>query len=56
MLRDQLQSSIRQHSEHENHRKQQDLEDGLFRRTLNTMQSVDLDSQRVNTLPNVARQ
>lgn len=47
MIRDELQTSFKQRTELNTHRKQQELEDDLFRRTLDVMQEVDLDSQRV---------
>ena len=51
MLRDQLQSSFMQRTEQERHRKQQEMEDGLFKKNLDTVQGVDLDSQRVRDGP-----
>ncbi|XP_015780139.1 PREDICTED: TBC1 domain family member 31-like [Acropora digitifera] len=48
MIRDELQSSFKQRSEQTIHRKQQELESRLFRRTMDTVQEVDIDSQRIS--------
>lgn len=48
MIRDELQSSFKQRSEQTIHRKQQELESRLFRRTMDTVEEVDIDSQRVS--------
>ncbi|KAK3746386.1 hypothetical protein QZH41_018222 [Actinostola sp. cb2023] len=47
MIRDELQSSFKQRTDLNTHRKQQELDDALYRRTLDTMQEVDLDSERI---------
>ena len=49
-MRGELQSSFRQRSEMTTRRKQQELEEQLYRRTVDAMQEVDLESQRVRAL------
>ncbi len=49
MIRDELQSSFKQRSEQTIQRKQQELEEQLFKRTIDAVQEVDIDSQRVST-------
>jgi len=48
LIRDELQSSFKQRSEQTIQRKQQELEEQLFKRTMNAVQEVDVDSQRVS--------
>ena len=55
MIQDELQSSFKQRSEQTIHRKQQELESRLFRRTMDTVQEVDVDSQRVSCKSNANR-
>lgn len=47
LIRDELQHSFKQRSEQVIQRKQQELEEQLFRRTMDAVQEVDIDSQRV---------
>ena len=47
LIRDELQHSFKQRAEHTVQRKQQELEEQLFRRTMDAVQEVDIDSQRV---------
>lgn len=47
LIRDELQHSFKQRSEQAIQRKQQELEEQLFRRTMDAVQEVDIDSQRV---------
>ena len=48
LLRDELQSSFKQRSEQTIQRKQQELEEQQFKRTMDAVQEVDIDSQRVS--------
>lgn len=48
LIRDELQSSFKQRAEQTIHRKQQELEGQLFKRTMDAVQEVDIDSQRVS--------
>lgn len=48
MIRDELQSSFKQRAEQTVQRKQQELEEQLFKRTIDAVQEVDIDSQRVS--------
>ncbi|PFX32292.1 TBC1 domain family member 31 [Stylophora pistillata] len=47
LIRDELQHSFKQRSEQAIQRKQQELEEQLFRRTMDAVQDVDIDSQRI---------
>ena len=48
LIRDELQGSFKQRAEQTIQRKQQELEGQLFRRTMDAVQEVDIDSQRVS--------
>lgn len=48
LIRDELQSSFKQRAEQTVQRKQQELEEQLFKRTMDAVQEVDVDSQRVS--------
>ncbi|KAL9974989.1 hypothetical protein ACROYT_G012102 [Oculina patagonica] len=48
LIRDELQSSFKQRSEQTIQRKQQELEEQLFKRTIDAVQEVDIDSQRIS--------
>ncbi|XP_073233564.1 TBC1 domain family member 31-like [Porites lutea] len=48
LIRDELQSSFKQRAEQTIHRKQQELEGQLFKRTMDAVQEVDIDSQRIS--------
>lgn len=48
LIRDELQHSFKQRSEQAIQRKQQELEEQLFRRTMDAVQEVDIDSQRIS--------
>ena len=48
LIRDELQSSFKQRAEQTIHRKQQELESQVFKRTMDAVQEVDIDSQRVS--------
>ena len=48
LIRDELQSSFKQRAEQTVQRKQQELEEQLFKRTIDAVQEVDIDSQRVS--------
>lgn len=48
LIRDELQSSFKQRAEQTIQRKQQELESQLFRRTMDNVQEVDIDSQRIS--------
>ncbi|XP_068723216.1 TBC1 domain family member 31-like [Montipora capricornis] len=48
LIRDELQSSFKQRAEQTIHRKQQELESQVFKRTMDAVQEVDIDSQRIS--------
>ncbi|KAJ7360430.1 hypothetical protein OS493_015531 [Desmophyllum pertusum] len=48
LIRDDLQGSFKQRAEQTIQRKQQELEGQLFRRTMDAVQEVDIDSQRIS--------
>lgn len=53
MIREDLQNSFKQRTDLNTYRKQQELEEDLYRKTLENLQQVDIDAQRVRYMKNV---